>query len=592
MVNVLSTCEIREVVRKVLESPRVPYKQHSPHDRLTAQDIDDLFQQFISSKEQLNEAEVSTHLSQDLDVAHLHVLHATLFMMAVGAVMSKSDFKCPLPIRCAPTAETPDNPNATLALMLGQVVNHSLAVIRLVRSGFEGPARMTLRSTHELCAKTIVITADEKRLTQFLKARTQEEARKAWNKYFKFDGKGPDTLLACLEGIERKQGLPTNMIDSMKRQRSQLYGEYSGIVHHSADAIRIHGFPLSIARLQTSLGVGGTVTPYSIMTLCDLSFLLQYYVFLMVSLLEDNYNIERDLEDTPWYEVAHVGECAFAAFGHLLEHRASYWEALGEEFVAPSAMLQRPQRAPTEVAESTATEPLPTAFLGVMERDDAGLATALASVVDVNTVFQGGVLLNLALKIGTDESVRLILERKPDPDALRTRQRPSALMCAIAYQRDWAVPELLAIGADVNYTCGDPPTNPITLAVRRRQLDVLRLLAKHGAEVDCEMAEKGSARGLTPLICAAHNGDVELVLALVGCGADVNYYSQLQDLTPLAMAALSGRMEVARALVEKGARRVFFHRKGGSQLVRISDIARRAGFEEIAIFLENVTDYE
>jgi len=63
----------------------------------------------------------------------------------------------------------------------------------------------------------------------------------------------------------------------------------------------------------------------------------------------------------------------------------------------------------------------------------------------------------------------------------------------------------------------------------------------------------GNKGGLTPLLFAARQGNIESVVALLRAGADIGQASQGDHTSPLLMAVINGHFDLARMLLERGA---------------------------------------
>ena len=63
----------------------------------------------------------------------------------------------------------------------------------------------------------------------------------------------------------------------------------------------------------------------------------------------------------------------------------------------------------------------------------------------------------------------------------------------------------------------------------------------------------GAWGGLTPLLHAIRQGNVEATLTLLGAGADINQPSAGDETSPLLMAAVNGQFDLAMTLLERGA---------------------------------------
>ncbi|GAB4202456.1 MAG: hypothetical protein OHK0022_25690 [Roseiflexaceae bacterium] len=127
--------------------------------------------------------------------------------------------------------------------------------------------------------------------------------------------------------------------------------------------------------------------------------------------------------------------------------------------------------------------------------------------------------LALAAKYGHLEVLRLLLEHgapvdAPSPDGM------TALHDALLYGWSQQVEWLLVSGADAGRAYGPRANTPLLLAVRPlERIDqaaaMVRLLAQAGAPLD-----QPDAEGVTPLLAAAQEGRLDLVLLLLALGAD------------------------------------------------------------------------
>lgn len=89
---------------------------------------------------------------------------------------------------------------------------------------------------------------------------------------------------------------------------------------------------------------------------------------------------------------------------------------------------------------------------------------------------------------------------------------------------------------------------PMVYAARRGYVEMIRVLAKAGADVN-----KPVAMGHTnPLVAACEYGQVEVVKTLLELGADINYMTTTQWF-PVSAVALHDRDDVLAILIEKGA---------------------------------------
>jgi hypothetical protein len=146
----------------------------------------------------------------------------------------------------------------------------------------------------------------------------------------------------------------------------------------------------------------------------------------------------------------------------------------------------------------------------------------------------GNVLLG-AVQLNNKTIVHHIL--KASPDALTRKENQGILAVAVCFSGSSMVKCLLEMGASINlpggeverviYSFRDPNHSghyekryleiPIVEAALKGDLDVLRILVAHGADVNAPGITYGNA-----LCAAAHERHVELVEFLLGCNADIN----------------------------------------------------------------------
>jgi ankyrin repeat protein len=168
----------------------------------------------------------------------------------------------------------------------------------------------------------------------------------------------------------------------------------------------------------------------------------------------------------------------------------------------------------------------------------------------VDTGDGGAVLLNAAIKKGSLETTRLLLEHEADPKALHAgvTNHWAALLQAIETNDLGMVDLLLEYEADVNAQAGDSSAPAIVYAWRsKHRLLAKRLLQEEG--VDVRAADRS---GVTLLHLAAGSGDVAVVKRLLARGADLGARGSY-PFTPLDEAIRSNRVEVVKVLLDAGA---------------------------------------
>ena len=188
----------------------------------------------------------------------------------------------------------------------------------------------------------------------------------------------------------------------------------------------------------------------------------------------------------------------------------------------------------------------------------------------------GGTALTYAVSRGHPDLVRALLAKGADPNRAASELTDPPLLLACESGSVEIVRLLIASGADVNK--GAPPgRRPLLAAANEGNPEIVSLLLEHGAKVnqadpggpsalDCAagrnreaatlvLLSKGADPGKSddrdpPLVVFAGEGNLRMVKALVGAGADVN--SGFRQ-TPLEAAAGSGIIPVAEYLLSKGA---------------------------------------
>lgn len=187
----------------------------------------------------------------------------------------------------------------------------------------------------------------------------------------------------------------------------------------------------------------------------------------------------------------------------------------------------------------------------------------LAKGTDPNTrdVHKNPVLINAVIK-DKPEVVRVLLEAKADPNLLSFTSAPPLVFAAEKGNVE-IISLLLKAGANVNHRqkSDDPKfaanngTTPLISAIMpNASAEVVHTLVRAGADVNAK-----ADNGLSAILKAAMQGNVDAVKALIEHKADVNVKSNPpKDITPvmgavLASKKVSNRGEVIKLLAAAGA---------------------------------------
>jgi ankyrin repeat protein len=168
-------------------------------------------------------------------------------------------------------------------------------------------------------------------------------------------------------------------------------------------------------------------------------------------------------------------------------------------------------------------------------------AAALALAAAATALAQDPLEELLVAARGNDlERVRVMIERGMAPDTADRQGNTLLHIAAIEGHFDLAK-YLLAQRARVRVrnAFGD---SPLMLAALKGQLELVRLLAAHGGEIN--------PSGWTPLHYCAWSGEADVCRLLLDLGAHVNALSA-NDTSPIMMAARQGHIETVQLLLER-----------------------------------------
>jgi ankyrin repeat protein len=188
----------------------------------------------------------------------------------------------------------------------------------------------------------------------------------------------------------------------------------------------------------------------------------------------------------------------------------------------------------------------------------------LTAGADAKAAVAGGLTpLMMAASSGEPEAVRLLVEHGADLNARESERGQTPLAFAAVFDRPEAIRILLQHKADVNLASkviqppnsnraaaasseppADTPSGPTAASGNfRGKLQPIPVPDRVGGN------PKG---GLTPLMYAARQGNLDAVRTLLDGGADINAVNGDKS-TALLLATINGRFDVAKLLVDRGA---------------------------------------
>jgi ankyrin repeat protein len=233
---------------------------------------------------------------------------------------------------------------------------------------------------------------------------------------------------------------------------------------------------------------------------------------------------------------------------------ALHWAVHHEDLALVDQLLRAGAKA--MVANREGATPL---YLASVAANPVIMDKLLKNGVDVNApvLRHGETPLMFAARTGRPEAVKLLLEAGAQVAAKETLRQTTALMWAAEQGHGDVIRLLVAGGAEVNanstieavkgrrYGCnsctGDAPVTggvtALVLAARQGNLDAVRVLAESGADIN-----KASGDGSTAMLVAIQNGHYDVARYLVEKGADINLANQ-KGWTPLYLAVKHRNLE-------------------------------------------------
>jgi uncharacterized protein len=212
---------------------------------------------------------------------------------------------------------------------------------------------------------------------------------------------------------------------------------------------------------------------------------------------------------------------------------ALHWAVYYEDVALIDSLLEA--GAKVNLANREGATPL---YLASIAANRVILDKLLKRGVDANEPLlrHGETALMFAARTGRPEAVKLLLEAGAKVDAKDTLRQTTALMWAAEQGHAEAIKLLVAAGADINaqstideakkrrgvvYKQGENQhtggVTPLVLAARQGNLDAVKVLAENGADLN-----KGAGDGSTAMVVAIQNGHYDVARYLVEKGADIN----------------------------------------------------------------------
>jgi uncharacterized protein len=204
------------------------------------------------------------------------------------------------------------------------------------------------------------------------------------------------------------------------------------------------------------------------------------------------------------------------------------------------------------------------AHYGDLETVDA-LLSAGANVTALNRY--GATPLSEAVRVGGAPLIEKLIKAGADPNTLVTAQAETVLMKASRDGNIEAVKVLLEHGAEVNAKENFRGQTAVMWAAAEGHADIVSLLATKGADLNLRSYDRDTSMpkmeagtpsapiargGLTALLFAARQGEMETAKALLDAKADINAVDSDGN-NALVLAILNTHYDLTKMLIERGA---------------------------------------
>ncbi|XP_058234658.1 ankyrin repeat and SOCS box protein 2 isoform X1 [Hemibagrus wyckioides] len=180
---------------------------------------------------------------------------------------------------------------------------------------------------------------------------------------------------------------------------------------------------------------------------------------------------------------------------------------------------------------------------------DVGTLRGLIKKSDCNILMpnqSGWIPLHEAAHYGQEQCIKALLRVQPGMINKRTLKDQTALLLAVAREKQDCVACLLEKGADPDIPNKDKET-PLYKACEKENPAIVAMLLNHGATVN-----KSCIQGWTALHEAVCRNHVEICEMLVKAGAKIST-PNIYGITPIFVAAQSGKIDTLRFLLKNGA---------------------------------------
>jgi ankyrin repeat protein len=236
---------------------------------------------------------------------------------------------------------------------------------------------------------------------------------------------------------------------------------------------------------------------------------------------------------------------------------ALHWAAFRDDLEIAQLLVQ----SGANVKAVTRNGALTPIFMAAKNGNPRMIEVLLKGGADVNTAdVNGTTVLMIAATAGNPEAVQVLLKNGATVNAKEQQNGQTALMFAAWENRGAAIRALAAAGADMSVTTKtmkleretlDENGNPINATAN--DPDYVRGGERRAAAPNAEPPGNLIMGGLTALLIAARDGQMDAVQALVESNVDVNQVSAGDRSSSLVISIANGHYAVAKYLADHGA---------------------------------------
>ncbi|WP_338542442.1 DUF5677 domain-containing protein [Paenibacillus tundrae] len=244
--------------------------------------------------------EVHKNFNEDITLALVGLTYTTYFSLAVN----QDDHKNPMLDDFLDITSDSLTPSLLYQNMITIISNHVLAIIRLVEGGLDTSARALIRVLAETIFIFIIVFTSKDHFDNYCNGTNDEEARSIWYKFF-----SKKKIHVELKKIEKRIGLPEEIVSEINEIRTSIYKEYSSVVHSSAysSVLGSYAFDFNVDQLQ--IGVGGKASKASKNTLSTLNWLLFYFAIMTKGIVSNIFEFRPKSDNETWRIALPIREC-------------------------------------------------------------------------------------------------------------------------------------------------------------------------------------------------------------------------------------------------------------------------------------------